>query len=209
MLTRTHVSVLLGAALVVWAATLYVLGTKLTPDFLKPFFGTVAILTGLCFAFDRWLWHWNIFKRWLVKQPYIAGTWKVVLISNWVDPKTGQKIPPIICLMVIRQTYSMLSLRLFTKESSSASVAHKFMPQDDGIFRLFAGYQNTPRIELRGARSEIHFGSLLLDIHGDPVTRLYGHYWTDRGTKGSLELTERTDTLFESYDAAQEHFQLP
>jgi hypothetical protein len=169
----------------------------------------VSVLTFACFAFDRWLWHLTVFKHWLVNRPYVAGTWKAQLVSNWKDPVTGQQIPPITCIMVIRQTFSTLSVRLFTPESSSASVAYNIERQEDGLFRLFVLYQNIPRVNLRGERSEIHYGAFMLEVQGDPPVGLVGHYWTDRETKGSLELTDPTPKLFNGYNDAKLHFSLP
>ncbi len=115
---------------------------------------------------------------------------------------------PVQCIMTIRQTYSRFSARLFTKESSSYLVAHKIEPQNDGVFQLFGTYQNTPDITLRGERSEIHYGALVLEVRGDPPKSLVGHYWTDRGTKGSLELTDRIPPILTSYQEGVERFNL-
>jgi hypothetical protein len=75
-----------------------------------------------------------IFKGWLVNQPNLQGTWKVLLKSDWVNPETKQQVASIECIMTIRQTYSRFSARLFTRESSSYLVAHKIEQQNDGIF---------------------------------------------------------------------------
>lgn len=179
MLTRTHISTLLVLTVIVWGAALIALGLPISWQHIAPFTLTVTILTTACVAFDRWLWRWPLFTGWLVKQPDIQGTWKVRLASSWIDPATNQQIAPIECLMVVRQTFSSLSARLFTRESSSFLVAHNLVCQSDGVFQLLGLYQNTPQITLRGQRSEMHYGALLLEVRGEPPTSIAGHYWTD------------------------------
>jgi hypothetical protein len=78
--------------------------------------------------------------------------------------------------------------------------------QDDDVYQLVGVYQNKPDVTLRGQRSEIHYGAMLLDIRGDPPTSLSGHYWTDRDTKGTIELTERTAELAASFREGARRF---
>lgn len=191
MLTKTHITSLLLLAVVTWAITLWVSGLPLTWEYSKPFSITASVLSFAAILFDKWLWRWRIFKGWFVNCPDLQGTWKVVLKSDWADPQTGEQRAPIVCVMTIRQTYSRFSARIFTNESSSYLIAHKLEQQNDGVFQLFGTYQNTPDIMLRGKKSEIHYGALVLEVRGEPATELVGHYWTDRGSKGSLELSNK------------------
>jgi hypothetical protein len=167
-----------------------------------PFGVAVSALTLLTLGFDKWAWKYGCFKGWLVKRPRREGTWKVVLQSKWIDPATGNQIAPIACYMVIRQTYSSLTLRLFTPESSSVSISASVLTTEDCVYRVAATYQNDPKIELRNVRSEIHYGALILNVNDDPVTSLNGHYWTDRSTSGTLALSERKPTLASSFESA-------
>jgi hypothetical protein len=209
MLTRTHITTLLVLTVIVWGATLVALGLPISWQYITPFTLTVTTLTTACLAFERWCWRWPIFQGWLVKQPHIQGTWKAHLVSDWIDPETNRRIEPIECIMVVRQTFSSLSARLFTRESSSFLVAHNLVHHNDGVFQLVGVYQNTPQISLRGERSEMHYGALLLEVRGDPPTALMGHYWTDRGTKGALELRDRVPDLLSAYEEGVRRFRLP
>lgn len=195
MLTKNHTTGLLLLAAIVWATTLWLDGLPFTWAYSKPFSITAAVLSFSVIVFDKWLWRWRIFKGWFVNCPDLQGTWKVVIKSDWVSPEAGTPEAPIICVMTVRQTLSRFNARIFTNESSSYLIAHKIEQQNDGVFQLFGTYQNTPNIMLRGKRSEIHYGALLLELRGDPPTELVGHYWTDRGTKGSLELSDRTSSI--------------
>ena len=57
---------------------------------------------------------------------------------------------------------------------------------------------------LRGDRSEIHQGALILDTHGPsgkPET-LTGEYWTDRKTTGSMNFSRRVSMVSTRFDDA-------
>jgi hypothetical protein len=209
MLSKNQLSVIIVLAAAVWAGSLWFLGLPINWQYSKPFATTVSVLSALFLVFDRWAWKWPVFKEWLVNQPNLHGTWKALLKSDWVDPATGTTVAPIECIMTIRQTYSRFSARLFTKESSSYLVAHKIERHNDGVFQLYGTYQNTPDIMLRGERSEIHYGALVLEVRGDPPKSLVGHYWTDRGSRGSLELSDRTPKIIEGYQEGARHFKFP
>ena len=125
--------------------------------------------------------------------------------SNWTNPATGQQIEPIAGFMVIRQTYSALSMRLITKESASKLLAARILSDADGIHTVTGIYSNEPKHSLR-ERSPIHYGSLVLKVIGNPVTALDGHYWTDRKTQGELSLTGRKIEFPDDYETAAKIF---
>ena len=205
MLTRLHISSFIALTIAVWLIALWVQGMPvLSADFVKPFGTVVGAITLAITLFNKYLWASPIFRGWYVKRPDLRGSWKVELKSSWVNPQTGEVVPPIYGYAVIRQTLTSLSLRLMTKESRSVLVAYSIDQQEDeGLFRLVGVYRNEPKIELQGVRSEIHHGSFALEIHGTPVYELQGHYWTDRGTKGGMKLFNRVKTLYDTYEQAE------
>jgi hypothetical protein len=175
----------------------------LEADFVKPFGTVVGLITFIVTIFNKYLWSWRIFKGWYVKRPDLRGTWKVELKSNWTNPETGQAVKPIYGYAVIRQSLTSLSFRLMTEESRSVLVAHSIEQQEDeDLFKLVGVYRNEPKIELQGVRSEIHHGSFALEIHGSPAYELQGHYWTDRGTKGGIKLSDKVKKLYDTYEQA-------
>jgi hypothetical protein len=107
--------------------------------------------------------------------------------------------------MVVRQTYSDITMTLFTKESSSQFVADELTVSPDGRFVIFAVYQNEPKAQVRH-RSPIHYGAMKLVVQGSPVTGLEGVYWTDRLTRGDITLAERRKELFDSFESAATQF---
>lgn len=207
MLTRLHISSFIALTIAVWLIALWVQGMPvLSIEFIKPFSIVVGAITFIAMIVNKYAWSWRIFRGWYVNRPDLRGTWKVELKSNWVNPETNEGVPPIIGYAVIRQSLTSLSLRLMTKESRSKLIAHSIEKEDDGLFRLAAIYRNEPKIELQGDRSEIHHGSFSLEVHGTPVESMEGHYWTDRGTKGSMTLTEKKTKLFDTYEQALSNY---
>ena len=207
MPTKLHISSFIALTIIVWLLALWVQGVPvLNADFLKPFSIVVTVISSVVIVFDKYLWSCRLFKGWYIKRPDLRGTWKVELHSSWVNPETNEVIPQINGYAVIRQSLTSLSFRLMTKESRSVLVAHSIEQQeDDELYKLVGVYRNEPKIELQGIRSEIHHGSFALEIHGSPVYELQGHYWTDRGTKGSMKLYEKVCTIFDTFEQAEAH----
>lgn len=211
--TRLHIAVFLGAAVLVWGGVLAAQGVCFTWDdlgqHLAPFSTVVTVLVSLAFALDRWLWHAPTLHGWFVKRPDLRGTWKVTLQSDWKDPSTEEGIPPITCFMGVKQTLSTLKMHLMTPESESWFVADAIRPSPNGEgYEVIGVYTNKPDVLLRGVRSEIHLGSLVLHTHG-PENRpgsLTGEYWTERKTTGKMVLEDCVAPLFTRYTDAAKAF---
>ena len=207
MLTRLHISSFLALTVVAWLIALWAQGAPLiTIEFLRPFGILVGIITIVATLFVRHAWAWPIFQGWYVKRPDLRGTWKVELKSDWIDPQTNEGIPTIVAYAAIRQTLTSLSLRLMTPESKSKLTAHSIEQEEDGVYRLAGVYRNEPSIGLQGKRSDIHHGALSLEIYGSPPNCLEGHYWTDRNTRGEMELTGRVPMIYDTYADANTAF---
>lgn len=206
MLTRLHISTFIGFTILVWLTALWVQGMPvLDASFLKPFGLVVSITMAVVIAFNKYCWAWKVFRGWYVKRPDLRGTWKVELHSSWINPETKEAVPPIAAYAVIRQTLTSMSLRLFTKESKSVLIAHSIEIQEaDDLYKLVGVYRNEPNIELQGVRSEIHYGAFSLEIHGEPVVELEGHYWTDRGTKGRMQLMTKVKKCVSTFQEAKD-----
>jgi hypothetical protein len=205
MLDRTSLAILIVIITAVWGAGLWVLGIPLTWDHAKPYTVTVTIVTLLLSLFDGFLWRWEPFRR-FVKIPNLQGTWRVELHSTYLNPNTGERAPLLVAYASIRQKYSRLSLRLMTPESNSHLIAYNFLFPDDHTVELTGAYQSDPQIHLRGTISEIHYGAFKVRISGDPPDRIEGHYWTDRGTSGSIRYTQRRSEPCDRYDSAERLF---
>ena len=65
--------------------------------------------------------------------------------------------------MVVRQTFSTLSMRLMTEESSSELVGTEIICSADGLYCISGVYRNEPRFQVRD-RSEMHYGAVWLKV---------------------------------------------
>jgi hypothetical protein len=72
--------------------------------------------------------------------------------------------------MVVRETFSSLSMRLLTEESSSELVGTEIVCSAVGLYCGSGVYCNEPRFQARG-RSEIHYGAVWLKIIDERLFR--------------------------------------
>jgi hypothetical protein len=202
MASKMQIQIIIGIAVVVWGALLLVQGVTLHASYLRPFSIVVGVVIIVLAVFDRWLWRFRPFS-WILPCPVLRGTWRGQLRSNWIDPATNQGIAPIDAFLVIRQTYSTISMRMMTKESTSRSVVASLETPRNDVARASSTYQNEPSLLIQD-RSRIHHGALMLEVHGSPANRLTGSYWTDRDTKGEVSLGSRSKKLYTNFDEAVE-----
>ena len=119
--------------------------------------------------------------------------------STWVNPKTGQGIPPLKMILVIRQTFTTVSCTMFTKESESFSRAAQIaVEKETGLISLSYNYTNRSKADIRH-RSPIHDGAAHLRVVTFPLRMLEGEYWTGRCTTGTMNLHFSSDQLLESF----------
>lgn len=195
LLSQLQLRILIALAAAVVVAELFVGGHTPSPSWLSYLSPVVPVLLLALTAFDRIIWRFPLFRYIPGFRPNLHGTWKVTL-----RPKNGA---PVDAFMVVRQTYSSLSLRLMTAESTSELVAHQFITSPDGVLKVGAVYRNEPDIAVRD-RSPIHYGTILLALEENPPRRVRGSYWTDRTSVGDLELTSRDKRILGTYATARD-----
>lgn len=205
MTSGKYIKALLYLTVTVWAVVLYVSGQAITSAWLRPLSTVTSVVLLVVMAFDFWLWKMPFLQGWFVKRPIIDGTWKVEIRSNWINPTTKAPIPPIEAYMVIRETFSTLSLRLLTEESGSELVGTEIVCAADGLYCVSGVYRNEPRYQVRD-RSPIHYGAVWLKVITEPTKSLRGHYWTDRNTAGEIELTFRQKCSFQDFLSAKAYY---
>lgn len=197
MISRLHISAILLIAAVIWGVALLFTGVPVTAAWFKPFSVVVGALVLILSVADKWLWRIRWLRPWLFNMPDLNGTWKV-----GIRPTAPESSPEKVGgYMVIRQTFSFISLRLFTAESHSESLSAHVARRDDGTYSVAAVYRSTTRLHVR-ERSPLHHGALVLDVHGDPPDSVAGQYWTDRLSHGELVLSARIPNLAHSFEQA-------
>ena len=209
-LERLHINVFIGIAALVWWLVLLVYDTPVTWEHARPFTVVVSVLVLLGLGFEHLLWRQSFLHGWFVKRPNLCGTWRVELLSSYINPKTGEPTPMIVCYMGVEQTFSELQMHLMTPESESWFIAHNIRPSPNGNgYQIIGVYTNEPNIHLRPKQiSEIHQGAIVLDTHGSDVrpSSLTAKYWTDRKTTGTMNFTGRVDKVFTRFEDADLEF---
>ena len=138
-------------------------------------------------VFSLYLWKWKIFKGWLVPFPNLNGTWKGIIHTTWIDPKTNERPAPIPAIVTIHQSFTKISCVMRTAEMNSRSIISDFvLDKDNQLKRLFYSYNSNP-IQTVKERSPQHYGTMVFDIIEKPERKLVGEYWTGRKTTGQVE----------------------
>lgn len=203
--TRLHITVFLGISTIAWFLTLMWQGINISREHITPFGTVLSVLVLAALLLENVLWRVKFFQPWFVKRPDLAGTWRVKLHSDYIDPQTGTQAPVIVCYMGVKQTLSKLQMHLMTQESESWFIAEKITPSpSDQGYQIVGVYTNKPQIHLRGSKSEIHHGALVLYTHGSPhrPTTITGEYWTDRSTSGRMTFSDKLRKVYTRYDDA-------
>lgn len=148
---------------------------------------TVSINIVIWMVFIGFAWKWKIFYPWLVPYPNLSGKWEGFVKSNWKE----KELEPIPIEVTINQNFFNIQVQIKTNESRSYSIGASFdIDKERGFQQLFYTYLNTPKAGVRD-RSEIHYGSTILNFDGFKVTSMDGEYWTDRETTGEINLTKK------------------
>lgn len=161
--------------------------------------GPAASGAAVClWLWDRWVWRWPAVCK-FHGRPVLHGTWQGELASEYERPETEEQIPPDPdVFLVVRQTFWAISVRLLTKESSSVSMFASLKEDGDGVHQLIYVYANTPRAEVR-ARSNPHYGAVVLNAPRDRTAGLFGYYFTDRYTRGEMRFGRHSKKLIETH----------
>ena len=187
---RIFAFAILGLAFIVYAIIFTLTQNFDSIDFYKAITHvstTISINIILWMLFIAWAWKWKIFYPWLVPFPNLSGNWEGTIKSNWKE----KELEPIPIEVSITQNFFNVQVRIKTKESRSYSIGASFdIDNERGFQQLFYTYLNTPKAGVR-ERSEIHYGSTILNFDGFKVTKMDGEYWTDRETTGEITLNKK------------------
>jgi hypothetical protein len=192
--------VIVAIVIVVFVAGTWVQSGQFDLGWLKFFSAAVLVATVTLTIWDLWLWKTRLAQLVPGAPRYIVGTWQGTLTSFWVNPSTGMRPAPKTAYLVVRQTATLVSIKLLTDESRSSSTLAAISTVD-GTSELTYLYLNRPDARFED-RSHMHHGSTALVLSGQPVHRLRGRYWTDRDTKGELDFTLRNRKIVDDFDEA-------
>lgn len=196
---RNSIYVLIGISSIVWFSLAWISNLDLSAA--KDFFGlvpkVVTIDLLLIALFVKWGWKLSFLRGWLVLFPNLNGTWLGHIYSDWVNPETGEKVPPIPVMLTINQSFSHISCVMHTGEMKSFSYSEGFnIDQDKQIKQIAYVYTSKPRISLK-ERNLPHDGAITFNIIEQPSYKLKGRYWTERKTTGEIELSFHSKEILE------------
>ena len=187
---KNSIYLLVGISSVAWFLLAYFRHLDLSKE--KDFFGLVPKVVSIDLLivalFVKWGWRLKIFRGWLVPFPNLNGTWIGFIYSDWKNPQTGEKPPPIPVMLTVNQSFSHVSCLMRTAEMESSSYSEGFLIDEDRQVKKVAySYTSNPRISL-SERSIPHDGTAVFQIIEKPKLKLIGRYWTERLTKGEIKL---------------------
>lgn len=166
-------------------------------DFLKLIPTVVTIDSVIVFIFTRWLWKWNIFHNWLVPFPDLNGTWIGEIKSDWINETTGKTIDPVPVMLTIKQSFHRMSCVMQTIEMKSYSYIEGFTIDFERQIKQFSySYTSKPKVLIE-ERSKVHDGTVIFDIIEKPNKKLVGRYWTERKTRGEINLCHISNKIEE------------
>lgn len=196
-MNRRQIQAVAGVTAAVGLAISVVTGGSEAPAVaLKVYSYGTSIAVALFLTYEHALWHWPIVRR-LNRIPDLRGTWRGELRSSFL--RDGKLLDPIPTILRIKQTASTQLITLFTGESSSVTEQSRLVRTPDDRWVLTWTYSNTPRPAVRH-RSDCHFGTA--EVTYDEHSGLNGSYYTDRLTRGELELHEHSQTVYSSVQTA-------
>lgn len=196
---KSSLYLLVGISAVSWFSLAYFNGLDLSK--VKDFFGLVPKVVSIdllvILAFVKWGWKLKIFRGWLVPFPNLNGSWVGFLYSDWKNPETGAKPPPIPVMLTVNQSFFHISCKMRTSEMESSSYSEGFLIDSDRQIKNVAySYSSQPRLSLN-ERSIPHDGTVVFKIIENPKQKLEGRYWTERLTKGEIILQYYSKELLE------------
>jgi hypothetical protein len=188
---RAFAFIIIGLVFLVYTIIFLITQNLESIDFYKAFIHistTISINIVIWTVFVNWFWKWKLFYPWLVQTPNLSGEWEGDIKSNW--KKDELDLIPI--EVSIKQSFFHIQVRIKTNESRSHSIGASFdIDKARGLQQLFYSYLNTPKSGIRD-RSDIHYGSTLLNFEGFKVNEMEGEYWTSRETTGEIHLKRKS-----------------
>lgn len=183
----------LTAALLVAAAL--ALGIPLEED-LGRALGVAATVTVLLLGLFDWKL-WRYLPASITQRPDLNGTWQATLTYE-TTPGAQVEKP---CYLVIKQTYTRISINLLSDEGCSYSTSAGIVQQ--GIQQVLSyTYRNEPSTLVQ-QHSPTHRGAAALSISTTPKLKLSGDYWTERLTKGGVATSGHNGEIYTDFQAAQ------
>jgi hypothetical protein len=186
---------IIGLTAALWLLIAFVLDVPVDKNWLKALGGIGAAIVGALLLFDYWAW--RLLPAGILRRPKLHGTWKATLHYQWPEG-TPTKTKP--CYIVIRQTYSAVSVEMLFDISASQSRSASIVNENGRRSLWFSYWSAATALEREG--NPPHRGGAELVISRKP-RRLEGDYWTERKTRGRIVTEGHTGRVYDTYEGAQ------
>lgn len=187
-----------------YAGNALIHGKAMPADLIGAVSPIVGALSIIALLHDKWLWALPIINLLQKKRPDLRGTWRAKLISDYIDPQINKPKSPFTAYFSIYETNSSLTIRQYSEESDSVTLAATINTEPDDTHTVAAVYDNTPSLSRRNAGSTRHHGGFILRYSDGTKVRLKGQYWTDRKTTGEMDAERISSKNSGSLEEAQE-----
>jgi hypothetical protein len=200
-MTSSRVKITAYGVSSVYAIALAISGLQL-PGIITKLLSFLPLAIVMVFAvFDQWVW---CLRRISVatRRPNLIGTWRGQLVSlRQNDEGLEVEHDPVPVAVVVRESFTTITITLMTPESKSRSVAEVLQRNSNGDYTIYYQYNNIPKLGVRD-RSPIHAGSASIEFAGETPKVLMGEYWTARRTRGTFTVKLVARTISGSYEDA-------
>jgi len=196
---KSSLYLLVGVSALAWFVLAHISGLDLSK--IKDFFSLVPKVVSIDLLviaiFVKWGWKIKIFRGWLVPFPDLNGSWVGFIYSDWKNPTTGERPPPIPVLLTVNQSFFHTNCVMRTGEMESSSYSEGFLIDPDRQIKSVAySFTSKPRLSLN-ERSIPHDDTAVFQIIDKPKQKLIGRYWTERLTKGEIRLKYHSKELLD------------
>ena len=136
-------------------------------------------LTLLWFLFEKYFW--RFLPAWLLKQYKIYGDWSGKLYYQYEGKKGAKRIS-----IIIKQSFIETEICIKTDEVLGKSIVSKWNFSEDKLFYI---YRTDPNTEFKD-KNPVQYGGAQIKINSKDLNHIRIEYWTDRKTKGYIELNK-------------------
>lgn len=166
-------------SVVIIIVALFWLATTLLGDLIG-----ISLVVTICAVawlfFDHFLW--RFIPSIILRQYKIHGFWKGKLSYNYKNKKDTKNVT-----VAITQTFSKTSICVNSQEMLGESIVSKWNFSKN---KLFYVYQTDPKSEFKD-KNPVQYGGAQIKINPKNLNKIRIEYWTDRGTKGYMELKKQ------------------
>lgn len=204
-INMTHTS-LIRVIIIIYSVFLialsYITGNRIDENLLRWISGLTGFIVLIWTVFEKWIWKLPYIRylSHISGTPVLHGTWKGRI--EFVRDENGKPGSSDIYVSFL-QTYTTITVRAyFPKPSGSVSIISRFEIQKSGITNLYYLYKNTAPHGKRDTNRP-HDGTVVLEISGNPVTKIHGSYFTDRNGSGTVVLNKFSKEIVTNYEDAK------